>query len=594
MICNRRYSLLTLLALLISIVMEGCSQDEIVTLSNGTLRLSIGQSASVDVTRATPAQLGKPLVEKFSLKVVKNENVHYEGGFVDELELRVGTYDVKACYGEDVAIGKDAPYYEGSATALIEKDASTTVTIPCRVANALVSVNFGRDEEERARFDKFYSHYGLMVQVGSYSLAITEEEKNTSIYFPAGSKPTLYFYGVLRESEQTVSCELQSDYLPVTYEAAEHAIVTLTLPEGEVEANISKVNVEMVTVEETIPLSWFPAPTATAQHHYDNTGMLVGTDLQFVHSYPNPNLQWRVVVTNAADEEVRRTEGSGELFSAYDSSSDYLYLPSGSYLATYYLIDGDTAEEVGRRTFTIGSPELKITLGGYTSYSKYLEGNVDAANACDRGSVYDISVALNVSEALLAKYPYTFTFQYASMDVENVTPKKNRFYRDVLANQAPSFEPYRLKADATFDGASASNTMGFYITGLPVSYAPPSTANGWSKASGDVSFNSGEARLDNGSIANARLAIPSQVAVVMDYNVKIRAAATLLSTTTFTISLGGTELLSQTQRGNFFSESSKTYSGSKDYTSTSQTTTIECKSSNSYTNVNSISLKYKK
>ena len=288
---------------------------------------------------------------------------------MDELELRVGTYDVKACYGEDVAIGKDAPYYEGSATALIEKDASTTVTIPCRVANALVSGNFGRDEEERARFDKYYAHYGLMVQVGSYSLAITEEEKNTSIYFPAGSKPTLYFYGVLRESEQTVSCELQSDYLPVAFEAAEHAIVTLTLPEGELEANISKVDVEMVTIEETIPLSWLPAPTATAQHHYDNTGILVGTDLQFVHSYPNPNLQWRVVVTNAADEEVRRTEGSGELFSAYDSSSDYLYLPSGSYLATYYLIDGDTAEEVGRRTFTIGSPELKITLGGYTSYS---------------------------------------------------------------------------------------------------------------------------------------------------------------------------------------------------------------------------------
>ena len=66
-----------------TIVLGGCSQEEIVTLSNGTLRLSIGQSASVDVTRATPAQLGKPLAERFSLKVVKNENIHYEGGFVD-------------------------------------------------------------------------------------------------------------------------------------------------------------------------------------------------------------------------------------------------------------------------------------------------------------------------------------------------------------------------------------------------------------------------------------------------------------------------------------------------------------------------------
>ena len=585
--------MLTLLALLMTIVLGGCSQEEIVTLSNGTLRLSIGQSASVDVTRATPAQLGKPLAERFSLKVVKNENVHYDGKFVDELELRVGTYDITACYGEDVEIGKDAPYYEGSATALIEKDASTTVTIPCRVANALVSVNFGRDEEERARFDKYYAHYGLMVQVGSYSLAITEEEKNTSIYFPAGSKPTLYFYGVLRESEQTVSCELQSDYLPVTYKAAEHAIVTLTLPEGEVEANISKVDVEMVTIEETIPLSWFPAPTATPQHHYDNTGMLVGTDLQFVHSYPNPNLQWRVVVTNAADEEVRRTEGSGELFSAYDSSSDYLYLPSGSYLATYYLIDGDTAEEVGRRTFTIGSPELKITLGGYTSYSKYLEGNVDAANACDRGSVYDISVALNVSEVLLAKYPYTFTFQYASMDVENVTPKKNRFYRDVLENQAPSFEPYRLKADATFDGASVSGTKDFYITGLPATYAPP-TASHWTTA-GSVSFSGSEAKLNgnNAVITNSGFAIPSQTKVAMDYDVKVRAGG-FYSTTKFTIALGSADVVSQSLTGGLLSEKTSNYKDSKVSTTTSQTTTVKCTSSKQYTSIYSLSLKYSK
>ena len=590
MICNRRYSLLTLLALLISIVMEGCSQDEIVTLSNGTLRLSIGQSASVDVTRATPAQLGKPLVEKFSLKVVKNENVHYEGGFVDELELRVGTYDVKACYGEDVAIGKDAPYYEGSATALIEKDASTTVTIPCRVANALVSVNFGRDEEERARFDKFYSHYGLMVQVGSYSLAITEEEKNTSIYFPAGSKPTLYFYGVFRESEQTVSCELQSDYLPVTYEAAEHAIVTLTLPEGEVEANISKVDVEMVTIEETIPLSWFPAPVVTAKHVYDGAGYLQGTDVEFSNSYPS--MPWRAVVTNAAGVAVRSIEAGDDLLSSYDSSSEYPYLPSGDYKATYYIVDGASDTEVSSVMFSLGNPDLKLLVGGYTSYTKYLEGNVDAANACDRGSVYDISVALNVSEALLAKYPYTFTFQYGSMDVENVTPKKNRFYRDVLENQAPSIDPYRLVSNVTFDGISLSASRDFYITGLPVTYAPPKAADGWSKASGTVSFNAGEAKLDNGSISNSSLAIPEQTKVTMDYNVKMRAGG-LWASNKLTITLGNDEMFSKSLSGGLLGKEESSQD-SKTVTLTSQALMLKCTTTKSYSNIYSLSLKYSK
>ena len=582
--------MLTLLALLISIVMEGCSQEEIVTLSNGTLRLSIGQSASVDVTRATPAQLGKPLAERFSLKVVKNENVHYEGGFVDELELRVGTYDVKACYGEDVAIGKDAPYYEGSATALIEKDASTTVTIPCRVANALVSVNFGRDEEERARFDKYYAHYGLMVQVGSYSLAITEEEKNTSIYFPAGSKPTLYFYGVLRESEQTVSCELQSDYLPVAFEAAEHAIVTLTLPEGEVEANISKVDVEMVTVEETIPLSWFPAPVVTAKHVYDGAGYLQGTDVEFSNSYPG--MPWRAVVTNAAGVAVRSIEAGDALLSSYDSSSEYPYLPSGDYKATYYIVDGASDTEVSSVMFSLGNPDLKLLVGGYTSYTKYLEGNVDAANACDRGSVYDISVALNVSEALLAKYPYTFTFQYGSMDVENVTPKKNRFYRVVLANQAPSIDPYRLVSNVTFDGISLSASRDFYITGLPVTYAPPKTADGWSKASGTVSFNAGEAKLDNGSISNSSLAIPEQTKVTMDYNVKMRAGG-LWASNKLTITLGNDEMFSKSLSGGLLGKEESSQD-SKTVTLTSQALMLKCTTTKSYSNIYSLSLKYSK
>lgn len=582
--------MLTLLALLMTIVLGGCSQDEIVTLSNGTLRLSIGQSARVDVTRATPAQLGKPLAERFSLKVVKNENVHYEGSFVDELELRVGTYDVKACYGEDVAIGKDAPYYEGSATALIEKDASTTVTIPCRVANALVSVNFGRDEEERARFDKYYAHYGLMVQVGSYSLAITEEEKNTSIYFPAGSKPTLYFYGVLRESEQTVSCELQSDYLPVTYKAAEHAIVTLTLPEGEVEANISKVDVEMVTIEETIPLSWFPAPVVTAKHVYDGAGYLQGTDVEFSNSYPG--MPWRAVVTNSAGVAVRSIEAGDDLLSSYDSSSEYPYLPSGDYKATYYIVDGASDTEVSSVMFSLGNPDLKLLVGGYTSYTKYLEGNVDAANACDRGSVYDISVALNVSEALLAKYPYTFTFQYGSMDVENVTPKKNRFYRDVLENQAPSIDPYRLVSNVTFDGISLSASRDFYITGLPVTYAPPKTADGWSKASGTVSFNAGEAKLDNGSISNSSLAIPEQTKVTMDYNVKMRAGG-LWASNKLTITLGNDEMFSKSLSGGLLGKEESSQD-SKTVTLTSQALMLKCTTTKSYSNIYSLSLKYSK
>ena len=578
------------------ILLGGCSQEEITSFTNGTLRLNIGHVSQKTETRATPSQLGKPLVDRFKLKIQRagSTNVSYDGTFVDNLELSVGTYNIMAYYGEDVLLGKDCPYYEGSATATIEEDQSTSVTIPCRVANALVSAVFGRDEEERARFDKFYKDYGLRVRIGNQSIDLASDEAKQSVYFPAGSAPTLIFYGTLREFDRVVSCELQSGDLPTIYEAAEHAIVTLTLPDPEsaLTINISKVEVETVTIGETIPLSWLPAPVVTAQHRYDEAGYLQGTDVEFSNSYPG--MPWRAVVTNAAGVAVRSIEAGDALLSSYDSSSEYPYLPSGDYKATYYIVDGASATEVSSVTFSLGKPDLKLIVGGYTSYTRFLEGDIDGANACDGKTVYDILVSLNVAERVLAKSDYTFTFRYGSGDTENVGTGKNRFYRETVPNQAASFEPYRLEANVTFDGVSLNANKEFYITGLPAMYAPPSTANGWSKSSGTVSFNSSDVKLENGSITNTGLAIPAQTKVAMDYKVKIRAGATLLSTTKFTITIGSTEVFSQTQRGNAFSESSSDYSGSKAYTSNSQTTTIKCNSNKSYTSIYSLSLKYSK
>lgn len=596
MVNIRRYIVYAFLPLFMGLCLAGCSQEEVVSFANGTLRLSIGHVSQDTETRSTPSQLGKPLVERFKLKIQRTGNtyVSYDGTFVDNLELSVGTYNIMAYYGEDVLLGKDCPYYEGVATATIEEEQSASVTIPCRVANALVSVAFGRDEEERARFDRFYKDYGLRVRIGNQSLDLPSDEAKQSIYFPAGSEPTLMFYGTLKEFDRMVTCELQSDDLPTRYAAAEHAIVTLTLPDPEsaLTINISKVEVETVTIGETIPLSWLPAPVVTAQHRYDEAGYLQGTDVEFSNSYPG--MPWRAVVTNAAGVAVRSIEAGDALLSSYDSSSEYPYLPSGDYKATYYIVDGASATEVSSVTFSLGKPDLKLIVGGYTSYTRFLEGDIDGANACDGKTVYDILVSLNVAERVLAKSDYTFTFRYGSGDTENVGTGKNRFYRETVPNQAASFEPYRLEANVTFDGVSLNANKEFYITGLPAMYAPPSTANGWSKSSGTVSFNSSDVKLENGSITNTGLAIPAQTKVAMDYKVKIRAGATLLSTTKFTITIGSTEVFSQTQRGNAFSESSSDYSGSKAYTSNSQTTTIKCNSNKSYTSIYSLSLKYSK
>ena len=602
---NKRNILYLLISLFTMAIMGACSQEEIDTLANGTLRLSIGHAGPKAETRATPAQLGKPLADKFNLRVQRSgsDMVFYEDKFVSDLELKVGTYDITAYYGEDVVIGKDAPYYEGVATALIEEDKSTSVTIPCRVANALISVIFGRDEVERKRFDRFYSDYGLIVKMGDHSLALTADEVESSIYFPAGSTPTLIFYGTLKENDELVWCELSSTSLPIPFAAADHAIVTLNLPDPESALNVDITKVEVVTesMVETIPLSWLPISTATAQHHYDSQGILMGTDVIFSNSYPG--MQWKAVVTNAKGEELRTVSGTGELKSTYDSSSDWPYLPSGDYKATFYLEDEGTFNKVGSRDFSVGKPELKLLLGGYSSYTKYLEGDIDAANGCDRKTIYDISVMFNVSEALLARLPYTFTFQYASKAIEKVTAGKNTFkMSEPLSNQAVSLTPYRLKADASFDGVSVNNYKDFHITGLPVSYAPPKESTGWKAGTDYVTFSDGEVKLGERGwlddhydeyIYNRDFAIPKFTLVALDYDIMIYPATI---GTTLMISLGEDFLLSKREDGGSFNE--HPYSGSTMVELSDDAVELNCLNSYggsmTYSCIYSLSLKYGK
>ena len=611
MIKTTRHSLTILIALVMGVVMGGCSPEDLSSLASGTLHLSIGHAATKTETRATPTQIGKPLAEKFNLKIQRSGGDYpaYEGKFVGDVILNVGTYDITAYYGNNVALGKNTPYYEGVATAVIEEDQSTSVTIPCRVANALVSVVFGRNEVEEARFDRFYEDYGVAVRVGEHSLSLPYDEvKSCSVYFPAGSKPVLLFYGTLKETGERVWCELSSTALPETFKAADHAIVTLNLPDPESALNVDISKVEVVTamLEETIPLSWLPISTATAAHHYDAQGVLVGTDVTFSNSYPG--MQWKAVVTNAAGQEVRSIAGKGELVSAYNSSSAWPYLPVGDYKATFYLEDEGNYNKVGSRDFNVGQPELKLTLGGYTSYTKYLEGDVDAANKCDRKTVYDISVALNVSEALLAKFPYTLTYQYASMAVEDVAAMaagKNSFKRSTpITGQAVDFTPYRLKANALFDGIAVSSNRDFYITGLPVTYAPPKESAGWKAGSDYVTFSDGEVKLGergmltahrNESVYNNDFAVPQNTVVAFDYDIMIRPAT---EGTTLTITLGEDVLLSKREEGGAGDFAQYPHSGSTSVELFADAVQLKCLNSYggsmTYSCIYSLSLNYGK
>lgn len=236
-------------------VFVGCSKDDEQTERSGFV-ISLDE-ATVDVaSRATPKELGKPLDVNFRIKVVNTATGSsvYDGAFTKLIPVNAGSYELTASYGEDVELEFDTPYYIGTATAEHQENVNTPVTIPCKVGNALLSVVF----ENADGFNKLYSKYGLRVDVGESSKTIGSDETAKSLYFKAGSDVKIYFDATKKDNSQ-YSVDLTaglSSVLP--FKAADHAVVKLSA--SAFGLKIEKIEVEKVTVSETIPVEWLPKP----------------------------------------------------------------------------------------------------------------------------------------------------------------------------------------------------------------------------------------------------------------------------------------------------------------------------------------------
>ncbi len=561
------------LQLLLCFILVGCVNEFDATNENavGFLKLSLASISTETETRSTPAELGKPLADQFKLRIVSSSGlVAYDDYYKDEtLTIPVGNYFIEASYGNNPALGIDAPYYIGTASAEIQENQTTSVTIPCSVGNALVSARFGDPEktDDAERFERYYSDYALYVFNGSNSIPITKEHPDYSVYLRAGSPVKLMFWGKLKmQDNREVSCEVIHKDLPKILSAADHLIVTLTLsdPESSVLVDISKVEIETVTLEETIPLSWLPVPSVTSAHHYSDQGILVGTDLTFTNSYPD--MKWKVVVTNAAGDQVRTAmfDGSQNQKNVveYTSSAEWPYLPRGTYRANYYLVaEGGTEKMTSSREFQITEcPALSLTVSGYSSYSKYMEGDVEAANACNRSTVYEPSVDVNIDKEILAKYHdlYSYTCSFNGTEVTMAEHETSLKAPDQTGLGVRS-SLYDFNASVTFDGGTVTKSKGFLITGLPVIYTPPTTGAGWVKGDGKVSFESEYVQLGHNSalgnnyIYNRDFYIPVGVKLALVYDFMLNIDASAIAENTFTISAGDNILFEETIQGSLLS-----------------------------------------
>ena len=257
----------------IGLLLAACQAEQWEGMEGG-FQISLGEDVTV-TTKSTPAELGKPVKEQFSLKIVKEStgSTLYDGIFIsDQIPASAGLYTVTATYGNNPLLGLDTPYYKGEEAGVEVTEGETrTVNLSCKVTNALTSVTY----EEPEKFDALFSSYGLKVSVDNQFVTINNNNAQKSAYYRAGTIPTFQFVGTLKDNGQAVSMTLEDDKLKNadTFGTGKHCKLTLKVKPATsgVILTIAKVEVENVTISETIPVEWLPKPKIEAEGFEGNS-----------------------------------------------------------------------------------------------------------------------------------------------------------------------------------------------------------------------------------------------------------------------------------------------------------------------------------
>lgn len=309
-----------LVAALLGVLFVACSEEENLSQTSKTgFLVSLTEDVKVD-SRKIPEELGKPAASQFKLKITNQTTGSelYSGSYTEDLiPASAGMYEIEATYGDNPVLALDAPYYKGTAEADLADGESKTVQVNCKVANALASVVF--DNSGTNTFESQFVSYGVRVSVNTSVTTLTNDGK--SAYYRAGSMPVFTFVGTLRNGggEKEVPLENSNLSSPSTFAAGKHCRITLKLSDAApgLRVEISKVEVDSVTINETIPLEWLPKPKVEATG-FDNNNTLAFVETEAV----TPKLDF--ALSSALQDMKLKFDFEDEQFASLDKEKEYL------------------------------------------------------------------------------------------------------------------------------------------------------------------------------------------------------------------------------------------------------------------------------
>ena len=141
-------------------------------------------------------------------------------------------------------------------------------------------------------------------------------------------------------------------------------------------------------------------------------------------------------------------------------------------------------------SLTVPAPTFTVTADAYTSYDKYQNGEISAANNCGPIDIYDINCSVSISNTVLSQVGLS-AWSASLVDSKGVDhlAQNNTFNGTVNENLSVFYKSdhissfnvgaYKLSATATFDGVNISSAEDeLFVTGLPYK-APSMVENDW-------------------------------------------------------------------------------------------------------------------
>lgn len=440
--------------LVLCMVLGGCQSDEETALSGKTgLLITLTDEEHHAYSRTAPSELEDPVTEMFQLKVVYSgtDKSAYKGSCKEFILLEEGTYDLTATYGDNPVLALDAPYYAGTLDGQeVIKGQMTSASIPCFVANSLLSVIYNKTS-----LDKLYESYYVTVSVGSESVNL-DADSGKSAYFRAGSSVKLVFHGLLSGTGKEVTYDVPDQEQFSNIPVKTHVKVTLGLDESNITSgvgvSIEKLETETVSISETIPVEYLPKPKLESEDFVNN-------ELSFAET-EKKSAVIRLKLSSALQELKLKFNSADAKFAGLEQGKEYLLSNAEDKSAVETAL-GITLPEIGATEaaldFTSLVPQLMTDKG--TTVASTVEVDVEANNrwASEDASASRVyTLTCNKPELALVTNPGNFWSKEFSVDscdirtgdVETISKKLQYQYRKkgdeqwIDCNQLVQFDDY--------------------------------------------------------------------------------------------------------------------------------------------------------